>query len=135
MIHLARPCLGKLILSWVGPSVFYAGDVGAVPAGVPGVYVLSAFTKRDPTLVPFYVGQSCDVRRRLTEHLIGQRTFAKHLRSHLPTYFHVAVVSDPAIRAAAEAALIWSLSPVGNDVVPAAPPIELNPPKFTLLDP
>lgn len=110
-------------------------DIQAVPAGLPGVYVLSAFTIMTPRLVPFYVGQSVCLRRRLAEHLVGHRTFARHLRGHVSAYFAVARVSDPSVRTAVEASLIRRLAPVGNEVVPDAPPVVVNLPSFHLLDP
>ncbi len=128
-------CHSKLILAWNGPLVFYQEDVRSIPEGLPGVYVLCAFTIARAVLVPFYVGQSACLRRRLTEHLVGDRTFARHLRSRLSTYFSVAVVLNPALRTAAEAALIRMLAPAGNEVVPAAPAVTLNRPPLSLLDP
>lgn len=134
MIEFAPICCGKLELFWHGPYVLYADDVLALPADVPGVYVLSAFTPLYPTLVPFYVGQTNQLRRRLAEHLVGGRTFAVHLRDRLSTYFCVANVSDQILRTAAEAALIRCLQPAGNDNVPTATPVAVNPPPLSLLE-
>ncbi len=131
-----RTCLDKFILlSWSGPHIFCANDVQALPENLPGVYVLAAFAPMLPVLVPFYVGQSQCLRRRLTEHLVGTRTFAKYLRRRLSTYFAVAAVSDPQPRTAAEASLIRTLSPAGNEVIPIAGSTYVNPPPLSLLDP
>jgi hypothetical protein len=109
-------------------------EVEGVPEDAGGVYVLAAFVPSRPLLVPFYVGQSCDFRRRMNEHLKGQKSFARHLRSRLSTYFTLALVVDPALRTAAEATLIRHLIPTGNSVVPVAPLIELNLPPLSLLN-
>lgn len=132
--QLATTCYSKLVLTWTAQSVFCIEDVEAIPGGMGGVYVLTAFTIQTPTLVPFYVGQSRCLRRRLTEHLLGQRTFARHLRRRLSTYFSLAVVTDPTLRTAAEASLIRRIKPAGNEVVPGAPPVLVNLPSFSLLD-
>jgi hypothetical protein len=132
---LVPTCLGKLILAWAGPNVLYAADVVALPIGLSGVYVLSAYTPASPALVPFYVGQSRCLRRRLGEHLAGTRTFARVLRAVLPTYFSIAAVSERWMRNAAVAALIRRLSPAGNDVLPCAVQVTVNVPSLSLLDP
>jgi hypothetical protein len=134
MIQLDTTCVGKLRLFWSGPNVFDREAIDAVPYDLAGVYVLSAFTPMRPTLVPFYVGQSSQLGRRLLEHRYGGQSFARHLRSQLSTYFCVAVVSDRAIRLAAEAALIRHLRPAGNDQIPCAPAIAVNSPPISLLD-
>lgn len=135
LTELATTCPGKLILTWAGPNVLYAADVVALPIELPGVYVLSAFTPASSTLVPFYVGQSRCLRRRLGEHLAGTRTFARVLRAVLPTYFSIAAVSERWMRNAAEAALIRRLSPAGNDVLPRAVQVTVNVPSLSLVDP
>lgn len=86
-------------------------------------------------MTPFYVGQSDDLARRLAEHLLGRRTFARHLRHRVSTYFTVAKVSNPYLRTATEAALIRRLQPVGNEVLPSAPLVQINLPSFHLIDP
>jgi hypothetical protein len=134
MKQLATTCYSKLTLFWQGPFVLYLDHVRALPAHQPGVYVLAAFTVMAPTLVPFYVGQSASLRRRLFEHLGGTVTFARHLRNRLSTYFCVAVVSDPLLRTMAEAALICSLKPAGNAALPAAPMVLVTLPPLSLLD-
>jgi hypothetical protein len=134
MIRFDTTCYSKLCLSWNGPYAFWLEDLHALPQKLAGVYVLCAFTPLVPALIPFYVGQSTHLRRRLAEHLIGARTFAKHLRRRLSTYFCIAVVTDPFLRTVAEAALIRSLRPAGNGSVPIAPRALVTPPPLSLLD-
>lgn len=134
MTLLAPTCYSKLPLVWEGPFVLYLDDVRALPVDASGVYVLSAFTVMAPALLPFYVGQSGALRRRLFEHLGGTATFARHLRDRLSTYFCVARVCDPLLRTMAEAALIRTLKPAGNAAVPAVPIALVTPPPLSLLD-
>ena len=105
-----------------------------MPADLPGVYVLSAFVPARPLLTVFYAGQSGNLRRRIAEHLSGQKTFAVHLRTRLSTYFSVAMVSHPEIRSAADAALIRHLQPAGNACIPHAPPIAVSLPPLLLFN-
>ena len=58
-----------------------------------------------------------------------------HLRNHLSSYYSLAVVTDPYIRSAAEAALIRRLEPAGNDVIPRTPVIETTLPTFQFFNP
>jgi len=123
------------MLYWRGPFSFCWEELLGVPDQLPGVYVLSAFTPLRTTFVAYYVGQSGDIRRRLGEHLSGKRTFAVHLRNQLSTYYSLAVVSDPYMRSAAEAALIRHLGPAGNNVIPRTPVIETTLPTFQFFNP
>ena len=104
-----------------------------MPPNEGGVYLLSAFCMATPVLQVFYVGQSSRLRRRLTEHLVGVRTFARHLRGHLSTYFLCAAASRDLMRSAAEAALIRHFKPAGNAVMPAALAVEVNLPDLSIL--
>ena len=134
-MELVSTCYGKLTLYWHGPFALCLEELPRVPAALAGVYLLSAFTPLRPSVTPFYVGQSTDLRRRLGEHLSGHRTFARHLRSRLPTYFSAAAVADRTLRTAAEAALIGHLRPVGNEVVPHGLRITVSLPALALLAP
>jgi hypothetical protein len=131
---LAVTCWSKLTLDWHGPFSLCFEELARVPEGLAGVYVLSAFVPARPALTAFYAGQSRNLRRRLGEHLVGRRTFARHLRSRLSTYFSVAAVFDVQLRTATEAALIWHLQPAGNCVTPRAMPVEVNLPQLKLFN-
>jgi hypothetical protein len=134
-MELVSTCCGKLTLDWHGPFSLCLEELQSVPVTLAGVYLLSAFVPSRPVLTPFYVGQSRDVRRRLSEHLLGQRTFARHLRTRLSTYFSVAAVSDAALRSAAEAALIRHLQPAGNETVPRAAHVAVSLPLLAVFGP
>lgn len=125
---LARTCLGKLPLCWVGPRCLNTEEVRALPARVPGVYVLMAFSPYVAGYTVYYVGESEDVRRRLGEHMRSPKFILWTLHARLRTYFTYAQVPTFILRSAAEAALIRMYEPVGNDEVPWALEIEVNPP-------
>jgi hypothetical protein len=134
LMEFVSICCGKLALDWHGPFVLCSDELGSLPKLLGGVYLLSAFTPLRPSLTPFYAGQSCDLQRRLSEHLFGHRTFAEQLRSRLSTYFSAAAVSDSALRTAAEAALIGHFRPAGNEVLPTGLRVEISLPPLALLD-
>ncbi|HTR53362.1 MAG TPA: GIY-YIG nuclease family protein [Kofleriaceae bacterium] len=95
---------------------------------VPGVYALMAFSPHVSNYTVYYVGESEDIRRRLHEHTRSPKFILWTLHARLRTYFAYAEVPTPILRSAAEAALIRVLAPVGNDEVPWALDIEVNPP-------
>lgn len=132
-MRLARTCLGKLELTWTEPRCLNADGVGEVPEGLPGVYALMAFSRLYPSYLIYYIGQSADLRRRLTEHQRSPRPFLAGVHRNLPTYFAAARVSHPAFRTAAEAALIRLFDPVGNDQIPIALAVAVNPPPTNIL--
>lgn len=132
LMELVSICHDKLTLDWHGPFVLCLEELKHVPHGLPGVYLLSAFTPARPTLTPFYIGQSGDIPRRLGEHLFGHRTFARYLRDRLSTYFSAAAVSDRVLRTATEAALIRSYRPAGNDLLPSGPYLDVSLPVLDL---
>lgn len=125
---LARTCLGKLPLFWVGPRCLTTEEVRGIPDGVPGVYVLMAATPYVAGYTVYYVGESVDVRRRLGEHTRAPKFILRTLHTHLRTYFAYAQVPTGILRSAAEAALIRMYDPVGNDEVPWALEITVTPP-------
>lgn len=124
----ARTCLGKLLLSWTEPRCLNTEEISDLPTRFGGVYVLMAFSSRFPMYVPYYVGQSEDVRRRLDEHTRSPKSFLWGMHRYARTYFATARVSNQVFRTAAEAALIRALEPVGNDQVPIALNVTVNPP-------
>ena len=130
---LDSTCWGKLELCWKGPLNFCIEEISDIPPALSGVYVLGAFTPTWPLIIPYYAGQSAQLRRRLMEHFGGTGTLARHLRVRLSTYFCVAAVSNPLLRSAAEAALIRDFRPAGNSMFPAPPPILVTPPPNSLL--
>lgn len=135
MTELAPTCPSKFHpLRWTEPLTFSREEVLTVPRGLPGVYALAAFVSSSPFLEIFYVGRSANLQRRLGEHLDGSRTFARHLRHRLSVYFLFAPVFHPVLRAAAEAALIRDLAPIGNSQVPNTPAIHVTPPPTALVE-
>lgn len=134
-MQLVSTCCGNLILDWHGPFSLCVEELERVPEELGGVYLLSAFVPERPVLTAFYVGQSRDIRRRIREHLLGHRSFARHLRTCLSTYFSVAAVSDAPLRLAAEAALIRDFQPAGNELKPRAMLVAISPPSLTLFNP
>src|SRR5437660_8938910 len=129
----ADTCLCKN-LDWVGPLVLCRQEVYRVPAGISGVYILQALAARGGGYPVFYVGQSEDLRRRLTEHLNWR--MAKPLITAMRTiedcYFSAAPVGTADL-AGVEAALIRLLRPPCNQQTPLCslqisnlPPLRLN---------
>ena len=127
-MSLARTCLGKLPLFWVGPRWLTTSVVHALPEHVTGVYALMAFSPYVAGYTIYYVGESQDVRRRLGDHMRSPKFILRTLHAQLRTYFAYAPVPTTILRSAAETALIRMLAPVGNDEVPWALEIEVNPP-------
>jgi hypothetical protein len=113
----------------------HTDEIARLPNSLGGVYVLMAFSPRSPRFVPYYVGQSADIARRLDEHTSSPKQFLFDIHRYLRTYFAVARILHPMVRTAAEAALIRGLKPVGNDSVPDIFPIAVNPPPTDLLPP
>lgn len=95
---------------------------------MPGVYVLMAYSPYVPRYTVYYVGETGDVRRRLREHTRSPKFILSTLHAHLRTYFAYALVPTSVLRCAAESALIRMYAPVGNDEVPWAHEIVVNPP-------
>jgi hypothetical protein len=130
--HIARTCWGKLDLAWSAPFSLCEEEGEHAPER-PGVYLLAAFSLATPLLNVFYAGQSGDLRRRIREHLLGDRSFARHVRDRISTYFLFARVSNGVMRTAAEAALIRHFRPVGNAVTPVALPVDVTLPSLWIL--
>jgi len=91
-----------------------------------------AFTPDRPRLVPFYVGQTSDLRRRLREHARGH-TLTGVLPRHLSAYAALARVDHAGLRLAIERALIAQERPAGNHLLPSDRPVfTVNAPSTSL---
>src|SRR5438045_7830469 len=125
-------CLSKYNLEWVGPLLLLASEVDRVPRSISGIYTLHHFWLAKGVYPIFYVGQTCDLRRRLCEHM--------RVRSAKPmvtaaqilgrTYFSAAPVPAFALDRI-EAALIQELRPICNELIRQRPWAVINlPPMF-----
>ena len=106
-----------LDLRWLGPRALCREQLGFVPHGLPGVYLLQHFSEVSGTFPAFYVGQSCDLRRRLAEHLKSSASGVWFFRTRRPTYFSAAHVL-PFLLDDVERSLIQLLMPPANDRTP-----------------
>lgn len=108
----------------MGPLVVCDEEIGRIPGGIPGVYVLQAFDLASAAYGVLYAGKTSDLRDRLRQHATGS-TAADMLivRAAMRTYFSAAPVLDPAVRDGIEAALIRLLRPPCNRQVPRFAPI------------
>src|SRR5438105_5027431 len=106
---------------WVGPLCFCCEEIARIPVGVPGVYVLQAVLPGSSGYAVVYVGQSCDLARRLGEHL-GERSslpLVRAMHARFPMYFSAAPVVEVPERLRLESGLIRLLQPVCNDQTPS----------------
>lgn len=135
MRRVAATCWGKIDLRWSDPYLFTATEVAGLPRQVRGVYVLMAATPMSATLVPFYVGESSDLLRRLGEHLRSRCPVGGVLPKVLTTYVALARIDDDALRLAVESALIFRERPAGNErIATEHPAVSVNRPPTSLLD-
>jgi excinuclease UvrABC nuclease subunit len=113
------------VVQWVGPLVLCAEEIGRVPGGIGGVYVLQRFDGGRGLYPPFYVGKSTDLRARLIQHFATCSTSPDIIvaRTNGRAYFSAAPVADVDERAAVEAALIQLLRPPCNRQVPRTAPL------------
>ena len=124
-----------IILPWFGPAVLYESEIGRIPMGVGGVYLLHGF---DPVLGAYpvlYAGKAGDLPRGLTDHLTNTR-LRRHLRASRGlsrVYFSAAPVPDTEMQARIEGALIRILDPTCNRQVPTAEPLLVNLPPLHVL--
>lgn len=130
---VAQTCPGKLICWWSEPRLLLPQEICELPEGLGGVYALMAFVPAAPRYSVYYVGQSGDIARRLSEHTRSPKPLLGGVHRRLRTYFTVARIAHPAVRTAPEAALIRQLRPLGNDAVPATFSILVNPPPTDIL--
>lgn len=121
-------------VAWTEPLLLTSAEISRVPRGVPGVYVLMAATPESPVLVPFYVGQSSDLRRRLGEHLRSRHPVIATLTRYLCAYVALARILHAGMRGVAERALIAMILPAGNERVPSEMPDAINGPPLGLID-
>ncbi len=117
-----------LALEWIGPLRLCAEELRRVPTRVPGVYLLHSFAPALGGYPVFYVGRSCDLRRRMTEHMDDLRAkgsirLARHLAA---AYFSAAALLHPILLASVESALIRTLRPPCNSNTPAGSPLVVN---------
>jgi excinuclease UvrABC nuclease subunit len=129
----AKICLCKE-LDWVGPLLLCPREVRRIPVRISGVYLLHAFAERIGGYPVFYVGQSHDLRRRLSEHLNWRMAKPRitAMRAIEESYFSAAPVAVGEL-AGIEAALIRVLRPPCNRQMPFCfprfsnlPPLRLN---------
>ena len=123
------------ILDWVGPLLLCEEEVRRVPADLSGVYLLHVFHPGDGYYQPIYVGKSCDVQTRLSQHLSSRSSSSPEivaLRSYFRLYFSAAPVFDSKERDGAESALIQVLRPRCNRQVPRVVAVYPNLPPMAL---
>jgi hypothetical protein len=123
-----------VFLNWVGPLLLENEEVMRVPPSIPGIYMLHAFAPEFGGYATFYIGKSCNIRRRLLQHL-GDRTTKMVIRAarELDTsHWSAAPVVDPSLLARIEAGLIITLGPICNQQVPHANPVRVNLPPLSL---
>jgi hypothetical protein len=133
LMGLAETCSSKFDLLWSNPLCLRVEEVRRLPGGVPGVYVLLAFTPDRPVLVPFYVGQSGDLARRLRQHLRSRDPVIAALPALLSTYAVLARVDDVRLRLAVEGALISDFFPAANERIPSVSTVRVNHPSLCIV--
>lgn len=123
-------------LEWVGPLVLCDAEVGRVPSGIPGVYLLHVFRPARALYDVFYAGNAGDLRARLGQHLRSASTSpdVRWLRAGMTLHFSAAPVLALDDRLAVEAGLIQMLRPPYNRQVPRRPAVHPNLPPFTLIN-
>jgi excinuclease UvrABC nuclease subunit len=117
-----------LVLKWIGPLRLCVEELGRIPTGVPGVYLLHSFAPALGGYPIFYVGRSCDLRRRMTEYVDDSRAkrsirLARHLAA---AYFSAAALLHPILLESVESGLIRTLRPPCNSNTPAGIPLVVN---------
>lgn len=103
-----------------------------MPPEVPGVYVLQLL--HGGSFVPVYVGQTDDLRVRLTTHLrtAAAKPALRAVRHRASAYFSAATVAERRTRLQCESGLIRSLNPLFNLQVPRIAPLFPPPPPMRL---
>lgn len=134
MLEVDSTCSSKLDLDWVGPLVLCVAEVGRMPAGVPGVYLLHAFRADRGLYEVFYAGKTSDLRGRLAQHLVSGCTSpdVRWLRVAMTLYFSAAPVLRSDERTIVETGLIQMLRPPFNRQVPCGVAAWPNLPPLTL---
>ena len=109
-------------------------EVDRIPAAVAGVYLLHQFAPMIGAYPVFYAGKTCDLHRRLLEHLSDAKAKLSiwALRTGTQAYFSAATVPIELVDHV-EAGLIRGLAPPCNDAVPAAPPVFINLPPLRIV--
>ena len=122
-------------LDWIGPMLLCPSEVGRVPPGIGGVYLLQAFAPSLGGYPVFYAGRSTDLKRRLCEH-IGEwkcKRCVRRIRARERTYFSAAPVRAP-LSTGVEAGLVRLLQPLCNDQIPRAEPIVVSLPPMAVVN-
>jgi excinuclease UvrABC nuclease subunit len=135
MNFVAYDCLSNLDLDWVGPLGLWEDEVDRVPPLLPGIYLLHVFDRSSGAYPVAYVGKTCDLRRRLRQHLESTSTtpeFEIARRHSALTRFSAAPCRDREALDRVEAGLILRLRPPFNRQVPRAIPLFTNLPPLTI---
>jgi hypothetical protein len=129
LIELDLTCYSKYIdLAWVGPLVLCREEVGRIPDGVPGVYLLHCFEPTGGYYPVLYAGKAVDLGRRLEQHLRSRCTAPEVVlvREGVRLYFSAAPVLEPGTLDRVEAGLVRVHRPPFNRQRPTAEPLYSN---------
>jgi|GEM_PF-3188885 len=107
-------------LTWTKLDVLNERAAKGIPNNLPGVYRLS-YRHEDGNFYVFYVGQSTDIKVRLSQHLDLDTETNETIKFYIKSkecYFRYAQISEEYIRKAAERQMFKHYQPKGNNIVP-----------------
>lgn len=118
-------------LDWVGAMLCASSEIGRVPDGVCGVYLLHVCVPARGGYPIVYAGKATNLRKRLFQHASRQaKLIIQAVRRMDQVYFSAAPVPFDLLDGV-EAGLVRHLDPLCNDQYPAAEPITVNLPPIT----
>ncbi len=130
----ARRAGGKVLrlrLDWRGPWELTTKGTRAVPPGSGGIYVIQDRWEERRLFPVAYAGQAQDLRSRIRSHARGRgNPWVGEARRSRDLLFSWASVSDPNLRSAAEAMLVWIFQPRYNAQVPLVSPFPITLPPY-----
>ena len=123
-----------MILDWVGPMLLCSAELGRIPEGVPGVYLLHGFCPAAGGYPVVYAGRSRDLRNRLWRHGAARsaKPIIRAVRGAERLYWSAAPIASAALRARAESGLVRLLEPTCNDQIPTVVPVLVNLPPMSV---
>ena len=114
-------------LTWTKLTVLDPDSISNIDDGIPGVYRLS-YLNEDSHYYVFYVGQSENIKQRLSDYLSGNddNVCIKNYIDSKKCYFRYAQVSEKEIRNAIERFIYKKYEPTCNNVLPEGKDIRVN---------
>lgn len=95
---------------------------------IPGVYRLDYLNNKDNKYYVYYVGQAENLKKRLSEHLVGNEINSccwKYLQNY-NCYFKTAALSTKSERDGAEVSLYQHFKPNCPERIPDEEPLDIN---------